>query len=73
VRHHDNPTGGSVTQQARNLAMSLDERGRLLRHLIRDRDTTFTRSLDDIWRSIGAHVVRPRSALRTPTPSPSAA
>ncbi|MDQ3544325.1 MAG: hypothetical protein M3431_10770 [Actinomycetota bacterium] len=52
-----NPTGGSVTQQARNLTMSCDERGRVLRHLIRDRDTKFTRSFDDVWRSIGAQVV----------------
>jgi len=52
-----NPTGGWVTQHARNLAMSFDERGRVLRHLIRDRDTNFTRSCDDVWRSIGAHVV----------------
>ena len=37
--------------------MSFDERGRVLRHLIRHRDTKFTRSCDDVWRSIGAHVV----------------
>ena len=61
-----NPTGGSVTQQARNLAMSFDERGRVLRHLIRDRDTKFTRSFDDVWRSIGAQVVR------TPVRAPNA-
>jgi transposase len=61
-----NPTGGWVTQQARNLAMSFDERGRVLRHLIRDRDTKFTRSFDDVWRSIGAQVVR------TPARAPNA-
>lgn len=61
-----NPTGGWVTQQARNLAVSFDERGRVVRHLIRDRDAKFTRSFDDVWRSIGAQVVR------TPVRAPNA-
>ncbi len=46
--------------------MSFDERGRVLRHLIRDRDTKFTRFFDDVWRSIGAQVVR------TPVRAPNA-
>ncbi len=61
-----NPTGGWVTQQARNLATALDERGRVVRHLIRDRDAKFTRSFDDVWRSIGAQ------AVRTPVRAPNA-
>jgi putative transposase len=61
-----NPTGAWVTQQARNLATSFDERERVVRHLIRDRDTKFMRSFDDVWRSIGAHV------LRTPVRAPNA-
>jgi len=43
-----NPTGEWVTQQARNLASALDEAGRGVCHLIRDRDTKFTRSFDDV-------------------------
>ncbi|MGI8793486.1 MAG: integrase core domain-containing protein [Acidimicrobiales bacterium] len=61
-----NPTGGWVTQQARNLTTALDEAGRVVRHLIRDRDAKFTRSFDDVWRSIGSQVVR------TPVRAPNA-
>jgi putative transposase len=52
-----NPTGPWVTQQARNLAANFEEGGRVVRHLIRDRDTKFTRPFDDVWRSIGARVI----------------
>jgi len=61
-----NPTGQWVTQQARNLASALDETGRDVGHLIRDRDAKFTRSFDDVWTSIGAQVVR------TPVRAPNA-
>jgi len=61
-----NPTGEWVTQRARNLARSLEDSGRVVRHLIRDRDAKFTRSFDDVWRSIGAQVVR------TPVRAPNA-
>ena len=53
-----NPTGQWVTQQARNLASALDETGRDVGHLIRDRDAKFTRSFEDLWASIGAQVMR---------------
>jgi len=53
-----NPTGQWVTQQARNLAAELEEAGRALAHLIRDRDAKFTRPFDDVWRSIGAEIIR---------------
>jgi hypothetical protein len=59
-----NPVGAWVTQQARNLAAMFEDPGRLVGHLIRDRDTKFTRSFDDVWRSIGAEIVR--SPVRTP-------
>jgi putative transposase len=51
------PTGTWVTQQARNLVWALEDRGRTVRHLIRDRDAKFTRCFDDVLRSVGATVV----------------
>jgi transposase InsO family protein len=53
-----NPTGVWVTQQARNLVAKLEDRGRVVGHLIRDRDTKFIRSFDEVWRSVGAEVIR---------------
>jgi putative transposase len=61
-----NPTGMWVTQQARNLLLVLDERGRRVRFLIRDRDATFCRGFDDVFRSEGAEV------LLTPVQAPNA-
>jgi putative transposase len=52
-----NPTGAWVAQQARNLLGALDEEGGF-RFLIRDRDSKFTRAFDDIWRAVGAEVIR---------------
>ncbi len=66
-----NPTGLWVTQQARNLVTSLDERGRAVGHLIRDRDAKFTRSFD-VWRSSAPRSWPPRSGRPTPTPTPNA-
>ncbi len=51
------PTSNWVTQQARNLTANFEDRGRPLSHLIRDRDTKFTRSFDVVWQSIGAEIV----------------
>jgi putative transposase len=51
------PTGTWVTQQARNLVWAFEDRGRPVRHLIRDRDAKFTASFDDVLRSIGATVI----------------
>ena len=51
------PSGTWVTQQARNLIWALEDRGRLVRYLIRDRDAKFTRCFDDVLRSIGATVI----------------
>jgi putative transposase len=51
------PTGAWVTQQARNLVWAFEDRGRPVRHLIRDRDAKFTASFDDVLRSIGATVI----------------
>ena len=58
------PTGAWVTQQARNVVTAMEQRGVVPRHLIRDRDTKFSRAFDDVWRSIGARIIR--TPVRTP-------
>jgi putative transposase len=52
-----NPDGAWVTQQARNLLLALEEQGRRVRFLLRDRDAKFCRSFDDVFRSEGAEVL----------------
>jgi putative transposase len=61
-----NPDGQWVTQQARNLLLALDERGRRVRFLIRDRDAKFCRGFDDVFGSEGVKV------LVTPVQAPNA-
>ena len=61
-----NPTGAWVAQQARNLAVTLAEETTTVRFLLRDRDSTFTRAFDDLWRAVGAEVIR------TPVQAPNA-
>jgi putative transposase len=61
-----NPDGAWVTQQARNLSLTLEERGRQLRFLLRDRDAKFCRAFDDVFGSQGAEV------LLTPVQAPNA-
>ena len=51
------PDSAWVTQQARNLAMALDDGAAAIRFLIRDRDTKFSRSFDAVIRSAGARVI----------------
>jgi putative transposase len=51
------PDSAWVTQQARNWLLVLGERGRPVRFLLRDRDATFCRSFDDVFRSEGGEVV----------------
>ena len=52
-----NPDGRWVTQQARNLLLVLDERGRHVRFLVRDHAAKFSRSFDEVFRSEGGEVV----------------
>jgi hypothetical protein len=61
-----NPDGAWVTQQARNLLLALEERGRRVRFLLRDRDAKFSRSFEDVFRSEGGEV------LLTPVRAPKA-
>src|ERR1017187_2733860 len=59
-----NPNGAWVTQVARNFASDVDDAGRSFRFLIRDRDTKFTASFDEVFTSIGIE------SIRTPVRSP---
>jgi hypothetical protein len=65
------PVGAWVTQQARDLAATLDDQGRAIRFIVRDRDAKFVDPFDEVWRSTGARVVRTpvRSPERTPSPN----
>jgi putative transposase len=60
------PNAAWVTQQARNLLLVLEERGRRVRFLVRDRDARFCCGFDDVFRSDGAEV------LVTPVQAPNA-
>jgi hypothetical protein len=60
----DHPTGSFVTQVARNLAGDLTENARSFRFLIRDRDTKFTASFDEVFASEGIEVIR--TPIRSP-------
>lgn len=62
----DHPNGAFVTQVARNLMSDLVDRGRSIKFLIRDRDTKFTASFDEVFRSEGIRVIK------TPVRSPRA-
>jgi putative transposase len=52
------PTAAWVTQQARNLSMLLSERVHPVKFLIRDRDTKFTATFDEVFRSEGTRIIR---------------
>jgi hypothetical protein len=60
------PPGAWVAQQARKLLGALDEETTTVRFLLRDRDSKFTRAFDDLWRAVGAEVIR------TPIQAPNA-
>jgi hypothetical protein len=52
------PTGQWLAQQARNVVMDLNDAGRRVRFLIRDRDTRFTPAFDAVFTSIDADVIK---------------
>jgi putative transposase len=52
------PTGSWASQQARNLAMNLDDQARNVTFLIRDRDTKFTIGFDAAFRDTGIPILK---------------
>ena len=59
-----NPTGKWTVQQARNLALTLDERFGDIRFLIRDRGSNFTASFDAVFQAAGTRILR--TAVQAP-------
>ena len=62
----EHPNDAFVTQVARNVVGDLIDRGRSFQLLVRDRDTKFTASFDEVFRSEGIRVIK------TPVRSPQA-
>lgn len=60
------PTGMWTTQQARNLLMNMGGRAGQFRFLIRDRDSKFTATFDNVFSSNGTRIIK------TPVRSPQA-
>jgi putative transposase len=61
-----NPDTAWMLQQARNLLMDLDERGRQVRLLLHDRDSKFSAAFDTVFTGEGIRIVR------TPVRAPNA-
>jgi transposase InsO family protein len=60
----EHPSGAFVTQVARNLVGDLSQRGRSIKFLIRDRDTKFTTTFEEVFRSEGIRVIK--TPIRSP-------
>ena len=58
------PTGDWTVQQARNLALTLDERFGATKFLIRDHGSSFTASFDAVFEATGARILR--TAVQAP-------
>jgi transposase InsO family protein len=50
--------GQWATQQARNLVWALSERSRATKFLLRDRDSKFAASFDEVFRTEGIRVIK---------------
>jgi putative transposase len=64
LRWHRTLVRAWVTQQARNAAMDLNDRGVSVRFLLRDHDAKFTGSFDDVFGSEGGRIHQ--TPIRTP-------
>ncbi len=60
----NHPNGPWVTQQARNVTMDLADQGVVTKLVIRDRDTKYVGTFDEVFRSEGAQVIQ--TPFRTP-------
>jgi hypothetical protein len=58
------PTGEWTVQQARNLALGLDERLEGIKFLLRDRGPNFTGSFDTVFQAAGTRILR--TAVQAP-------
>jgi putative transposase len=59
-----NPTGEWTVQQARNLALTLDERFEDIKFLVRDRGSNITASSGAVFQAAGARILR--TAVQAP-------
>ena len=66
-----NPAGEWVAQQARNLTFVLPSASAQPGFLIRDRDSKFTASVDEVFASRASELSARQSARHAPVPSPS--
>jgi putative transposase len=60
----EHPNGMWVTQQARNVTSDLEGHEVVTKFLVRDRDTKYTSSFDEVFRAVGARVLE--TPFRTP-------
>jgi hypothetical protein len=61
------PHAAWVTQQARNVTWDLDDQRLEMKFLVRDRDTKYVASFDEVFRSEDAQILK--TAFRTPNPN----
>jgi putative transposase len=62
------PTADWVTQAARDLVMDLQDAGVAVKHLIRDRDSKYTRAFDAVFEAEGIEIIT--TGIRIPGMNP---
>jgi hypothetical protein len=60
----EHPVQAWVVQQARNLLMDLEDAGTRVKHVLHDREASFTAAFDAVFRAAGVGVIR--SAVQAP-------